>query len=97
MKKLLLLLVFVPTLFSVGCASGAIPARMEVNSADVVNDIFVMKKKFNVYADAAELAVTDNDDKKVLKSTRDVINNDFDKTYKRALEHYKDIKDTRDK
>lgn len=100
MKKLLLicilLICILPMLFSAGCASVAIPARMEVDSAEVVNDVIIMKKQFNVYADAAEEAATDND-KKVLKALKDKINNNFDQTYNRALEHYKDIKDYRNK
>jgi len=97
MKKLLLLTLFVPLLYSVGCTSGAIPARMEVDSADIVNNVVVMKRQFNIYADASEEAVFDVDDKEVLKALRIKINSDFDKTYKRAFDHYKDIKESRDK
>lgn len=95
MKIILIMVLSASVLFG-GCVQFA-PVRFETDSADIANDLDIIRKEVALYAAAASKAVTDDDDKKILDDAHKSIDDDLSKLHKRATDHYKDIKSYRDK
>ena len=79
-----------------GCVY-SIPARMEVDSAEIANDIDVVRDEVKLLGESAVKAATNEDDKKTLSDLYKIVDDDLAKLHKRAGNHHKDIKQYRDK
>lgn len=88
-------LILILSCLLVGCVG--IPVRVETDSAEITNDILVIKEELKLYADSVSKAVDDDKDRETLDKVYNTINEDLSKLHKRADNHYKDIKSLRDK
>lgn len=94
--KIILTMLLAASIFLGGCVQ-FVPVRFETDSADIANDLDIIKQEVALYSEAASKAATDDKDKKILNDIYKSINDDLAKLHKRTTDHYKDIKSYRNK